>query len=166
MSPEIFDTAPELIGVWEEHSRLCPAPEVLAALADLYVQLRDLVAGQTLEDGFAPPGEHTTISMPELRMAQLITERAPLDVAAVYLRVADLASAAARVGQLGDRGGIEWRLRRLIEEASGTGGDSADALGELAGGFERARPDVALALCRLGRRVHPPMRGSRCVSRG
>lgn len=152
LGPDFFDLAPELIQVWEEHSRLCPAPEVLAALADLYVGMRDVVAGASLEEGFAPPER---VTMPELRMAQMLVERIPLDVAAVYLRVGDLEGAADRVGQLGDRGGIEWRLRRLIEDAEGSGSDAADALGELAGGFERARPDVSLALCRRGHRVHP-----------
>jgi tetratricopeptide (TPR) repeat protein len=149
---DFFDLAPELIQVWEEHARLCPAPEVLDALAALYVGMRDLVVGSSLEQGFAPPDR---VTMPELRMAQLLAERIPLDVAAVYLRVGDLARAAEQVGGLGDRGGIEWRLRRLIEEASGSGGDAADALGELAGGFERARPDVSISLCRLGHRSHP-----------
>ena len=152
MGPEFFDFAPELIQVWEEHARLSPAPEVLERLAALYVSMRDVVAGASLEDGFAPPGQ---VTMPELRMAQMLAERIPLDVAAVYLRVGDLAGAAERVGQLGDRGGIEYRLRRLIEDAAAQGSDGADALGELAGGFERARPDVSLALCRLGHRTHP-----------
>ncbi|MDQ3033686.1 MAG: hypothetical protein M3Y87_14810 [Myxococcota bacterium] len=149
---DFFDFAPALISVWEEHARLSPAPAVLDRLADLYVQMRNVVSGRSLEEGFAP-GER--ISMPEMRMAQLLAERIPLDVAAVYLRVGDLSRAAERVGELGDRGGIEWRLRRLIEQAAGTGEEGAEALGELSAGFERARPDVSLALCRLGRRLHP-----------
>ncbi|AKF09792.1 TPR domain protein, putative component of TonB system [Sandaracinus amylolyticus] len=151
-SPDFFDLAPELIAVWEEHARLSPSPDVLARLADLYVQMRDVVLGQSLQEGFEP-GER--ITMPELRMAQMLAERIPLDVAAVYLRVGDLEGAARRVGELGDRGGIEWRLRRLIEEAGQANEDGAEALGELAGGFERARPDVSLALCRVGHRLHP-----------
>lgn len=152
LNGDFFDFAPALISVWEEHARLSPAPAVLDRLADLYVEMRNVVSGRSLEEGFAP-GER--ISMPEMRMAQLLAERIPLDVAAVYLRVGDLSGAAERVGELGDRGGIEWRLRRLIEQAAGTGDEGAEALGELSGGFERARPDVSLALCRLGRRLHP-----------
>lgn len=149
---QFFDFAPELIAVWEEHARLSPAPEVLDRLASLYVQMRDVVAGPTLERAFEP-GQ--SFSMPELRMAQLLAERIPLDVAAVYLRVGDLEGATERVQALGDRGGIEWRLRRLIEDAARSGEEGAEALFELAGGFERARPDVAIALCRRGHRVHP-----------
>lgn len=151
LGPDFFDLAPELIQIWEEHARLCPAPEVLAALADLYVALRDIVSGTSLEESFAPPDR---MRMPELRMAQMLAERIPLDVAAVYLRVGDLEGAAERVGRLGDRGGIEWRLRRLIEDAGGAGSDGAEALSELSSGFERARPEVGIALCRLGHRIH------------
>lgn len=150
-TPDFFDLAPELIGVWEEHARLTPAPEVLARVAELYVQLRDVVLGRSLEEGFAP-GER--ITMPELRMAQALAARIPLDVAAVYLRVGDLDGAARRVSELGDRGGIEWRLRGLIEMAARPGEDGAEALMELAGGFQSARPDVSLAVCREGVRRH------------
>jgi tetratricopeptide (TPR) repeat protein len=147
-----FDLGPTLISVWEEHARLSPATVVLDRLADLYVQMRDIVSGRTPEEGFAP-GER--ISLPQMRMAQLLTERMPLDIAAIYLRVGDLTRAAERVAQLGEHGGIEWRLRRLIEVAAGQDEQAAEALGELSGGFERVRPDVAIALCRIGHRNHP-----------
>jgi tetratricopeptide (TPR) repeat protein len=160
---EFFDLASDLVQVWEEHARLSPAPEVLAALADLYVELRDVALGGLLEQHFAAPGR---IATSQLRMAQRLAERIPLDVAAVYLRVGDLATAAARVQRLGDRGGIEWRLRRLIEDAAGGGDRGAQALAELAGGFERARSDVAIALCRIGRRTHPnDVRFPLCLAR-
>src|SRR5690606_10265891 len=132
-SPDFFDLAPELIAVWEEHARLTPAPEVLAGVANLYVQLRDVVLGRSLEDGFAP-GER--ITMPEIRMAQMLAERIPLDVAAVYLRVGELEGAARRVAELGDRGGIEWQLRSRIETATQPGEDGVEALMDLVGIFE------------------------------
>lgn len=147
-----FDLGPTLLSVWEEHARLSPAMVVLDELANLYVRMRDIVSGRTLEEGFAP-GER--ISLPQMRMAQLLTERMPLDIAAIYLRVGDLTRAAERVSELGDRGGIEFRLRRLIEMAREQGPEAAEALGELSSGFERVRPDVAIALCRIGHRNHP-----------
>lgn len=147
-----FDLGPTLLSVWEEHARLSPGMTVLDRLADQYVQMRDIVSGRTPEEGFAP-GER--ISLPQMRMAQLLTERMPLDIAAIYLRVGDLTRAAERVAELGERGGIEWRLRRLIETAAGLDEQGAEALGELSSGFERVRPDVSIVLCRIGHRNHP-----------
>lgn len=148
---DLLNVAPGLITVWDTHATLTPAPEVLDQLINFYVEMRNALGGLATEQGFAPP---PTLSIPELRMAQMLVERAPLDIASVHLQVGDLHSAIASVERLGNRGGIEWRLRRLIADATDTGPDGADALYELAGGFDAGRPRVTLALCRLGVRTH------------
>lgn len=163
LGPHFFEGASELIQLWEEHARLCPAPEVLSALADLYIELRNVVLSGSLEQGFAAPDR---ISLPELRRAQRLAERLPLDVAAVYLRFGDFAAAVERLRALGDQSEMEWRLRQLVEAAMAASQAGAEAVAELAGGYGRARPDVSLALCRVGRRLHPTdVRFPLCLAR-
>lgn len=160
---DLLDTAPGLLTVWEEHAALAPSPEVLDQLVEFYIQMRNSLGGLSTEQAFAAP---PSLSLPELRMARMLVERAPLDIASVHLQVGDLQSAMDNVERLGNRGGIEWRLRRLIEDATDPGPDGADALYELAGGFDTGKPRVTIALCRLGVRVHPgDVRFPLCLAR-
>lgn len=141
-----------LVEVWEEHARLSPAPEVIDRLARLHVELRDRLTVRG-EMGFTPPR-----SMEELEAMSFISavvERAPLEVAAAYLRVGDLALARSRVAEMGDESGTEWRVRRILDEATRDDAEGVEALLQLAVGFSEARPDVALAVCRNGRRRFP-----------
>ncbi len=143
-----------LIQVWEQHEELAPAPEVLEALARLYLEQRE-----GLVRAFGPGGEGgrppSGLSFQHLRLAPLLIQRAPLDVAAVYLRHGDLESAIEEVGRMGDQSGVERQLVRLLERAREDNAGGAEALGELSQGFSGARPSVAWALCTLGARRFP-----------
>jgi len=141
-----------LVEVWEEHARLSPASEVIDRLARLHLELRDRL-GNRGESGFAPPR-----SMAELEAMSFVSaliERAPLEVAATYLRVGDLAAAREHVGEMGDESGTEWRVRRILEEAARDDAQGVEALLQLAVGFAEVRPDVSQAVCRNGRRRFP-----------
>lgn len=144
----------DLIQVWEQYEEIAPAPAVLATLARLYVEQRDALAA-----AFGPESQGASsaqqLSMRELRIAPLLVQRAPLDVAAVYLRHGDLAQARDLVREMGGRGEMEAELVRILERAQQNDGGGAQALEELARGFASARPNVAAAICRLGARRFP-----------
>lgn len=144
----------DLIQVWEQHEEIAPAPEVLTTLARLYVEQRDALIG-----AFGPEGQGGNapgrLSFQQLRLAPLLVQRAPLDVAAVYLRHGDLQSAIEHVERMGDQSGVEQRLLQLLERARENNEGGATSLSELAQGFVRARPNVSEAVCRLGIRRFP-----------
>lgn len=145
-----------LIQVWEQHEELAPTPEVLATLARLYVEQRDGLLAV-----FGPEGQGSRvsgrISMRDLQTAPLLVQRAPLDVAAVFLRHGDLERAAEHVRRMGALGssGMEVQLVRILERAQQRDAAGAQALEEVARGFARARPAIAAAICRLGARRFP-----------
>lgn len=150
----LFDGAVGILEVWQEHARLCPAPEVLEHLSGLFVELTNTFnGGASSEDGFAPRLSPT--SMEEMQFVAALLERTPLEIAAVWLAHGDLEAARAHLSAMGDRTGTEWRVRRVIETAMQTDGEGAEALYELAAGYADARTDVAEAMCRLGVRTHP-----------
>ncbi|MEQ9082149.1 MAG: tetratricopeptide repeat protein [Sandaracinaceae bacterium] len=144
----------DLIQVWEQHEEIAPAPEVLTTLARLYVEQRDALIG-----AFGPEGQGSRtpgrLSFQQLRLAPLLVQRAPLDVAAVYLRHGDLERAIEHVERMGDQSGVEQRLLQLLESARENNDRGATSLSELAQGFVRARPNVSEAICRLGIRRFP-----------
>ncbi|HJL14898.1 MAG TPA: tetratricopeptide repeat protein [Sandaracinaceae bacterium LLY-WYZ-13_1] len=144
----------DLIRVWEQHEQIAPAPEVLDTLARLYVEQRDALVG-----AFGPEGQGSRapgrLSFQQLRLAPLLVQRAPLDVAAVYLRHGDLSQAIEHVRRMGDESGVEWRLLQVLERAQESGGQGAQALEELAQGFAQARPAISESICHLGVRRFP-----------
>lgn len=144
----------DLIQVWEQHEELAPAPEVLTTLARLYVEQRDALALAFGPEGHGrrSPGR---ISLRELQLAPMLVQRAPLEVAAVYLRHGDLAHAIEHVRRMGNHGGMEGEVVRVLERAQHDDEGGAHALEELARGFARARPNVGTAICRLGARRFP-----------
>jgi tetratricopeptide (TPR) repeat protein len=144
----------DLIQVWEQHEEIAPSPEVLATLAHLYVEQRD-----ALMAAFGPEGQGTRtagrLSRRELSLAPMLVERAPLDVAAVYLRHGDLEHAIEHVQRMDDQSGLEREIVQILQLAQQNDETGAHALDELARGFARARPDIAAAICRLGARRFP-----------
>ncbi len=141
-----------LVEVWEEHARLSPAPEVLDRLASLHLELRERLSTRG-ELSFAPP--RSMAELEAMSFVSAVIERAPLEVAAVYLRVGDLTLARARVGEMGDESGTEWRVRRILDDAQRNDDAGIEALLQLAVGFAEVRPDVSIAVCRNGRRRFP-----------
>jgi tetratricopeptide (TPR) repeat protein len=135
-----------LLDVWEEHARLTPLPEVLEYVARLHLERRDAVVALLQREGPALAFD------PSMRMAPAILRVAPLDVAAVFLRVGDVASALSHVEALGDSDNME---RELIRVLRATRDGDEDALVELAQAYGERRPDVALGLCRAGLRQNP-----------
>jgi len=79
----LFDGAVGILEVWQEHARLCPAPEVLEHLTGLFVELTSAFNGGagSVEQGFAPRLSPT--SMEELQFVAALLERTPLEIAAV-----------------------------------------------------------------------------------
>jgi tetratricopeptide (TPR) repeat protein len=132
-----------LIDVWEEHARLTPTPPVLRRLARLHIERRNGMLRLLQEEG------PRLAANPAMRVLPSLLRRAPLDVASVYLRHGDLASAVSSVEAMGDGGGLEVALLRVLGDARD--GDD-DALIELAQAYSEGRPDVTLGLCHYGRR--------------
>jgi tetratricopeptide (TPR) repeat protein len=154
-----------LIDVLSEHARLTPAPEVLASLADLYVERRArLLSRGRGEDGLLPsrPAE---ITLQEYRERSTIVHRAPFDVAAVYLVHAEFANAAARLRKLETVDGLEPRLRALVEAVADDRAEAAEALLALYVSYaEFEQRDVARALCTYAVRHFPSdARFPRCL---
>lgn len=148
----LFEGAVGTLEVWQEHARLSPSPEVLEHLSGIFIELRESLGGDGIEEGFRP--RISPSSMEELQFVGQLLERTPLEIAAVYLAHGDLEAARAHLSSMSDRSGMEWRVRRVIEAAMQTDSDGADALYELATGFAEARTDVAAAMCRIGVRQH------------
>lgn len=147
----------ELIQVWEQHEQIAPSPEVLDMLARLYLEQRD-----ALRSSFGPEGQGNLtpgeIDFRQLRLVPLLIQRAPLDVAAVFLRHGDLEGAVAHVERIepaGEDTQLLTRLTELLEQAQENNRSGAAALAELAQGFSQARPSISSAICRLGVRRFP-----------
>ncbi|MFK7989816.1 MAG: tetratricopeptide repeat protein [Sandaracinaceae bacterium] len=148
-----------LIQVWEQHEQIAPDPEVLEMLARLYAEQRDALLN------FEPPEQMNPRSFHDLRLAPLLVQRAPLDVAAVYLRHGDLDRAIEHVGRMGDESGVERRLVSILRRAQENNAEGAESLDELARGFLTARPTISAAICRLGTRRFPrDARFARCLA--
>jgi tetratricopeptide (TPR) repeat protein len=149
--PSAIERFSRLIDVWELHAALTPHPEVLTKLARLHVERRDAVLALLPGDGprLEIPGG---MSFSELRNAPLILRRAPLDVAGVFLAHGDIASAATHVEAMGDAGGTELSLVRVLRDARD--GDD-DAAVELAAAYSEGRPEVSRGLCEAGHRRSP-----------
>jgi tetratricopeptide (TPR) repeat protein len=149
-SPSEFDSARELVEVYQAHAELSPSIEVLDALTTKLVAWRDAA--------FAPPGERFAA------VASQVAALTPLEVAGVYLARESLDIAIERVRALG-RGAMETRVVRVLERAAVGGGTGASALLELAEAFGEGRPRVARGACRIGRRTVPgDARFSVCIA--
>ncbi len=154
-----------LIQVWEQYEQVAPSPDVLSTLARLYVEQRDALLG-----AFGPEGQGSStagrLSMQELHLAPMLVQRAPLDVAAVYLRHGDLEHAIEQVQRMGNQGGVEADLVTYLQSALRDDERGATSLNELAQGFARARPSIAAAICRVGARRFPhDARFTLCLAR-
>lgn len=148
----LFDGAVGILDVWEEHARLCPAPEVLERMSTLLVEVATAFQGGTITEGFAP--RLSPISQDELRFVDALLERTPLEVAAVWLAQGDLEGARAHLRAMDDRTGVEASVRRVIETAMQTDDEGATALFELARAYHDVHAPTSQALCRLGVRMH------------
>jgi len=147
-----------LVEAWEEHARLTPTPDVLATLVKLYVERRD-----ALVKLFQSSEEQVPLSASVFQGVQ----RTALNVAAVFLRYGDTASALSQVRALGLSGGLEERLADMLEATRDEGNTGAGALLDLSRAFmEIGRNDVARGLCVEGlrsRREDP--RFPQCLAR-
>ncbi len=133
-----------LVEAWEEHARLTPTPEVLATLVQLYRERRDALVRL-----FQSSEEQVPLSASIFQGVQ----RTALNVAAVFLRYGDTASALAQVRELGASSGVEERLIEILEATADDGNTGAGALLDLSRAYlEAGRADVARALCVSGLR--------------
>jgi tetratricopeptide (TPR) repeat protein len=134
--PNVLQTYGELIDVWTAHANITPTPEVLNALAQLHLDRRDAVVGETEEF-------RSRFGVATARISRI----APLDVAAVYLAHGDVTSAVRYVEAMGTGDELQLRLLELLQRAERDDADGADATFELVEGFRVAKPEVALGLC-------------------
>jgi tetratricopeptide (TPR) repeat protein len=147
-----------LVEAWEEHARLTPTPAVLATLVRLYTQRRDALVRL-----FQSSEEQVPLSASVFQGVQ----RTALNVAAVFLRHGDTASALTQVRALGQAGGLEERLGQMLEATREDDNTGAGALLDLSRAYlEAGRPDVARALCIDGLRGrHNDARFPQCLAR-
>jgi tetratricopeptide (TPR) repeat protein len=144
-----------LIEVMAEHARLTPAPEVLATLADLYVERRRKLVLTFGPDGEAQinPGE---LTYQDYREATQALNRAPLDIAAVYLVHQDFPHALERLRTLETATGLEPRLRATLERAMTEESDAPVSVLALSRKYlEGGEVQVSRALCLYGVRRFP-----------
>lgn len=145
--PTAFERYTQLIDEWDEASRIAPAPEVLATLAQLHVERRD-----TVLEGFQQGPEAM------LRLGPLsaqVLRLAPLDVAAVYLRHGLVGEALAHLQRMGDRGETVAQLVGALEAMQGSDARAADAMIELGEVYREARPSTTTGICRHGQTRFP-----------
>jgi tetratricopeptide (TPR) repeat protein len=155
-----------LIDVIAEHARLTPAPEVLDALADLYVQRRkELLAAVGPEA--EPSPENPGFSREEFRDVSVTLARAPLDIAGVYLLHGNFTSALDRLSKLEGVTGLEPRIRTIVEIVAGRKSEAPSALLALSRVYNEMRGfPVAKALCLYGLRNFPEdARFPQCLGR-
>lgn len=144
-----------LIPVIEQHAQLTPAPEVLATLADLYVERRKKLVAMLGPDGQSPPSPGD-FSFQDYREATAALGQAPLDIAAVYLAHDDFERAIVRLRQLETVTGLEPRIRAVVEFVVADRAEASDAVLVLARAYlEGERQDVASDLCTYGVRHFP-----------
>lgn len=155
-----------LIQVLAEHARLTPAPEVLDALADLYLERRTKLVKTLGPDAESAPSPGQ-LSFQDYREATMALSRAPLDVAGVYLMHQDFGSALARLRQLDTVTGLEPRIRTVVELVAANKGDAPDALLALSRAYlEGNEARVAVSLCLYGVRTFPDdARFPQCLGR-
>jgi tetratricopeptide (TPR) repeat protein len=140
-----------LIEVIELHAKLSPAPEVLATLADLYIERRKKLVAMLGPDGQSPPSPGD-FSFQDYREATAALGQAPLDLAAVYLAHDDYERALSRLRQLETVTGLEPRIRAVVEFVVADRAEASDAVLVLARAYLEGgeRQDVAADLCRYG----------------
>jgi tetratricopeptide (TPR) repeat protein len=138
-----------LISTWERHARLVPTEEVLDTLAKLYVERVAALIGYL-----------QSVKRHVLLGGRILfgIQQSLFEVAAVYLRHGDIATALARVEAMGiSTPGTESEV--LIENlrSARDGGDyGSGALFKVAQQFVlKGQVDVGLALCREGLRRYP-----------
>ena len=154
-----FEATTQQVDVWDAHAQLTPSPEVLETLAQLHISRVDAVLGS-----FSRGEAGMLLRRPQL--LERFTIIAPLDVAAVYLRVGDLASALTQVRSMTVGGDTIGQLVRTLERARARSGDAADALMELADVYREPRPEVTVGICRYGlRRFATDGRFPACLAR-
>jgi len=133
-----------LVEAWEEHARLTPTPQVLSTVVKLYVERRD-----ALVQLFQSSEEQVPPSASVFQGVQ----KTALNVAAVFLRHGDTASALTQVRALGSSGALEERLGDILEATRDDGNTGAGALLDLSRAYlEAGRNDVSRALCIEGLR--------------
>ena len=147
-----------LVEAWEEHARLTPTPETMSTLVRLYTERRD-----ALVQLFQSNDEQVPLSASVFQGVQ----RTALNVAAVFLREGDTASALTQVRALGSSGGIEDKLIEILETTREEGNEGSGALLDLSRAYlEAGRPDVARALCLMGLRTrNDDARFPQCLAR-
>ena len=152
MLPSRMEKLSRLIDLWEDHANLSPAPSVLAQLSRLHIERRNL-ALQMME------GPELPFALPEVLMRhraqslQPILLRAPLDVAAIYLKHGDVDSAIRQIRAMtSGKISTEARLLSLLEKARLRNEEGEATLYDLGEVYRRMRPDVALGICRMGQR--------------
>jgi tetratricopeptide (TPR) repeat protein len=144
-----------LIDVMAEHARITPAPEVLATLADLYIERR-----RKLVLTFGPDAEQqegsNELTYQDYREATQALNRAPLDIAAVYLAHQDFDHALERLRTLETATGLEPRLRATLERAVTNESDAPVSVLALSRKYlEGGEVQVSRALCLYGVRRFP-----------
>jgi tetratricopeptide (TPR) repeat protein len=142
-----------LIEVLAEHARLTPAPDILATLADLYVERR-----RQLVLAFGPDGESRVnpgeLTYQDYREASQALNRAPLDIAGVYLVHQDFTHALERLRTLESVTGLEPRLRATLERAITEESDAPVSVLALSRKYlESGDAAVSRALCLYGVRT-------------
>lgn len=154
-----FGIDEDLLDVWQEHTRLTPTPDLLSQLARYHMDFRNALLQQ-----FQSP--ERIIPMAGREYYELVQRKA-FDVAGVFLRFGDTASALSHVKAIGPAGNLDGELLQLLEQAQEGGDEGADALFALAHQPPYARADHAVteALCRLGRMEYPAdTRFPRCLA--
>lgn len=149
-----------LINVWREHARLTPTSELLNMLAKLYVERCLRLLERFRDEGSRNRFEYG------MRIFQSV-QATSLEVAAVYLRYADIASALSRIEALRTTGNVDERLVEALRGAQAGGESGASSMLDLAAVFLKAgRPEIALALCRGGlRERRTDARFPQCLAR-
>ncbi|HEX5655659.1 MAG TPA: tetratricopeptide repeat protein, partial [Polyangiales bacterium] len=155
-----------LIEVVAEHARLTPAPEVLDALADLYVQRRKQLLAAVGPEA-EPSPENPGFSREEFRDVSVTLARAPLDIAGVYLLHGNFQSALDRLSKLEGVTGLEPRIRTIVEIVANKKSEAPSALLALSRVYNEMRGfPVSKALCLYGVRNFPDdARFPQCLGR-
>jgi tetratricopeptide (TPR) repeat protein len=144
-----------LIEVMAEHARITPAPEVLATLADLYTERRRKLV-LTFGPESAAQESPSELTYQDYREATQALNRAPLDIAAVYLAHQDFARALERLRTLETATGLEPRLRATLERALTEESDAPVSVLALSRKYlEGGEVQVSRALCLYGVRRFP-----------
>ncbi len=155
-----------LIDVISEHARLTPAPEVLDAVAGLYLERRNQLLAAIGPEGEAAP-DVSSISREEFRDVSVALARAPLDIAGVYLLHENFDRALEQLNKLQGVTGLEPRIRTIVEIVAGKKSEAPSALLALSRVYNEMRGfPVARSLCLYGVRSFPEdARFPQCLGR-